>query len=168
MEHRLLVAKDPLFWIFRGRKIQSFLSQNVDGNMIFIEYWKVLVLNFSGMENTIFFEAKSWWKDDIYWFLKRFCFELFHDGKCGLSWGKKLMERWYLLITERFIFWATDKFLFWAFRWWKIRYFFSQKVYVKVIFTWSFWAFHDIPGPVKYGFSCSVFIRKCLHLVQQH
>ena len=34
-------------------------------------------------------------------------------------------------------------------------FFLSQKVYVKVIFTWSFWAFHDIPGPGKYRFSCS-------------
>ena len=25
-----------------------------------------------------------------------------------------------------------------------------------MIFTWSFWAFHDIPGLIKYGFSRSV------------
>ena len=25
-----------------------------------------------------------------------------------------------------------------------------------MIFTWSFLAFHDIPGPRRYGFSCSV------------
>ena len=25
-----------------------------------------------------------------------------------------------------------------------------------MIFTWSFWAFHDIPGLGKYAFSCSV------------
>ena len=30
--------------------------------------------------------------------------------------------------------------------------FFSQKVDGKMIYTWSFWAFHDIPGPGKYGF----------------
>ena len=126
------------------------------------------------------FEPKSWWKYDIYWLLKSscfelfgngkyglflrqklvkrwyywllkcYCFEFFGDGKYGIFWGKKLMERWYLLVT--------DKFLFWAFRWWKIRSFFSQKVDVKVIFTWSFWAFHDILGPGKYGFSSSVSI----------
>ena len=33
--------------------------------------------------------------------------------------------------------------------------FFSQNVDVKVMFTWSFWAFHDIPGPGEYEFSCS-------------
>ena len=123
--------------------------------LIFIDYWKVLYLDFSGMGNTVFFwdkklikrwcllitdmflfwtfrgrkirsffEAKSWWKDDIYQLLKSPCFELFHDGKCGLIWDKKLVERWYLLITEKFMFWATEKFLFWDFRWWEIRSFF--------------------------------------------
>ena len=32
--------------------------------------------------------------------------------------------------------------------------FLSQKVDGKMIFTWSFWACHDIPGLGKYGFSC--------------
>ena len=59
MEHRLLVAKEPLFWIFWGLKIRSFLSQKVDETITFIDYWKVLVLNFLGMGNTVFFEAKS-------------------------------------------------------------------------------------------------------------
>ena len=129
-------------------KNMVFLSQKNDGN-IFTDYWKVLVLTFSGMGNTVSF------------------------------WAKKLMERWYLLITE--------KVLFWTFRWWEIRsffesrswwkddiywlprsscfelfgdgkynIFFSQKIDGKMIFTWSFWAFHNIPGPGKYGFSCSV------------
>ena len=99
-------------------KNMVFLSRKVDGNMIFTDYWKVLVLIFLGTGNMVFF------------------------------WAKKLMERWYLLITE--------KFLFWTFRWWEIRPFFSQKVDGKMIFTWSFWAFHDIPGLGKYGFSCSL------------
>ena len=99
MEHRLLVGKKPLFWIFRGWKIRSSLSQKVDGN-IFMYYWKVLVLNFSGMGNTVFF------------------------------WDKKLMKRWYLLITEML--------LFWTFRGWKIRPFLRQKVDGKMIFT-DYW-----------------------------
>ena len=61
------------FW---GWKIRSFLSQNFDGNMIFTDIWKVLVLKFSGMGNTIFF------------------------------WDKKLMERWHLLITQKFLLWT--------------------------------------------------------------
>ena len=104
----------PLVLKFLQMKDMVFLSQIVDGNMIFTEYWKVLVLIFSEMGNTI------------------------------VSWVKKLVEIWYLLITE--------KFLFWTFRWWDIRSFFSQKVDGKMIFTWSFWAFYDIPGSGKYGF----------------
>ena len=145
-----------MFWIFRGWKIRSFLSQKVDGNMIFTNNWKVLVLNFFGNgKYGLLFETKSWWKDDIYWLLKSSCFELFGKEKHGLFWEKKLMERWYLLITENFLVWATEKFLFWTFWGWEIRSFFSQKVDVKMIFTWSFWAFHDISGLRKYGFSCS-------------
>ena len=98
-----------------------FLSQKVDGNMIFTDYWKVLVLNFSVMGNTVFFESRSWWKDDIYWLLRSSCFELFGDGKYSL--------------------------------------FFSQKVDGKMIFTWSFWAFHNIPGLGKYCFSCSAVFK---------
>ena len=82
------------FWEGGEWKIRSFLSQNDDGNMIFIVYWRVLVLDFSGMRNTVSF------------------------------WDKKLMKRWYLLITKKFMFWTTEKFLFWAFRWWRILPFF--------------------------------------------
>ena len=104
------------------------LSQKVGGNMIFTDYWKVLILIFSGMRNTVFFwakklmeiwyllitenflfwtfrwweirpffESRSWWKDDIYWLLRKSCFELFGDAKYGLFSFKMLMERWYLL-----------------------------------------------------------------------
>ena len=76
-----------------------FLSQKIDGN-IFADYWKVLVLTFSGMGNTVSF------------------------------WAKKLMERWYLLITE--------KVLFWTFRWWEIRSFLSQEFDGKMIFN-GYW-----------------------------
>ena len=78
-------------------KNMVFLSQKVDGNMIFTDYWKVLVLTFSEMGNTVF------------------------------SWAKKLTEIWYLLIT--------GKFLFWTFQWWEIRFFLSQEVDGKMIFT---------------------------------
>ena len=124
--HVYWLLKSFSFEIFEDGKYGLFSSQKVDGNMIFIDYWKVLVLNFSDMGNTVFF------------------------------WAKKLMERWYLLITE--------KFLFWTFRWWEIWSFFSQKVDGKMIFTWSFWAFHDIPGLGKYGFSCSVRSRSLNYL----
>ena len=67
--------KDDIYWLlksscfelFGGGKYGIFLSQEVDGKMIFTGYREVLVLNFSVMGNTIFFSAK------------------------------KLMEKWYLL-----------------------------------------------------------------------
>ena len=89
--------------------------------MIFTGYWKVLVLNFSVIGNTVFFESRSWWKDDIYWLLWSSCFELFVDGKYGFFSAKK-----------------SDG---------------------KIIFTWSFWAFYDIPGPGKFGFTHSVVAK---------
>ena len=118
-----------IYWllkIFRDWKYGLFSSQKVGGNMIFIDYWKVLVLNFRTWEIRSFFEPKSWWKDDIYWLLKNSCFELIGDGKYSLS--------------------------------------FSRKVDGKMILTWSFWAFHDIPGLRKYGFSCSVLFFFVLSL----
>ena len=57
-------------------KNMVFLSQKVYGNMIFTDYWKVLVLIFLGMRNMVF------------------------------SWAKKLIERWYLLIIEKILFWT--------------------------------------------------------------
>ena len=89
----LLITKKFLFWNFWGWKIWYFLSQKVDWKMIFTGYGKVLVLNFSVVGNTVFF------------------------------WAKKLMERWYLLVT--------DKFLFSTFRWWEIRSFYQPKSWWK-------------------------------------
>ena len=117
----LLINKKFLFWNFWGWKMWYFLSQKVDGKVIFTDYWKVLVLDFSMMGNTVLFDSRSWWKDDIYWLTKSSYFELFADGKCDL--------------------------------------FFSQKVDGKMMFTWSFWAFHDILRLGKYGFSCSLIIH---------
>ena len=54
------------FELFGDWKYGLFLSQEVDGKMIFTGYWEVLVLNFSMMGNTVFFQPKSWWEDDIY------------------------------------------------------------------------------------------------------
>ena len=62
--YRLL--KSSCFDLFGNGKCGLFLSQKVDGKMIFTDYWKVLVLNFPVMGNTAFFQSKSWWKDDIY------------------------------------------------------------------------------------------------------
>ena len=97
--------KDYIYWLpksscfnfFGDEKNCLVLGQKVDGKMIFTDYWKVVVLIFLRMVNTVFFEPKSWWKDDIDWLLRISCFELFGDGKYGLFSAKRLMERWYLL-----------------------------------------------------------------------
>ena len=140
-------------WVW---KIRSFLNQKVDGNMILIDYWNVLVLNFSGMGNTVFFETKSeniiftdywnvlvlnfsgmenlasfWGKKLMQrWYLPvtELLFWAFPLWEIRFFGGKKVMERWYLLITEKFLFWATKKFLIWAFWWWEIRSFLAKKL----------------------------------------
>ena len=63
----LLITEKFWFSPFRELEIQFFLSQKVDGKMIFAGYWEVIVLNFLVMVNTVFFSPK------------------------------KLMKRWYLL-----------------------------------------------------------------------
>ena len=143
--------------------------------------------NFWRWKTRHFIEPKSWWKYDNYWLLKSSSLELFRDGKYGLFWAKKLMERW-LLITDYWLKMITDywkvlvlnlletgnrvffsakklmeswylliagKFLFWTFWRWEIRSLFSQNIDANMIFTWLFWAFHDIPVLGKYGFLCS-------------
>ena len=134
---------------FLGMKDMVFLSQKIDGNMVFTDYWKVLVLTFSEMANTVF------------------------------SWAKTLTEIWYLLMTGKFLFWT---FRWWEIRsflskevngkmiftgYWEVLvlkfsvmgntvFFSEKKVDEKIIFASSFWAFYDISGPGKYGFSRSV------------
>ena len=79
----LLIAEKFLFWSFWEWEIRPFLSQKVDGNMLFTDYWKVLILNFSVIENMVFFLSQE------------------VDGKVmantGLSSAKKLMKTWYIL-----------------------------------------------------------------------
>ena len=66
--------KDDIYWLlknfcfklFGDGKYGLFLSQKVDGKMIFAGYWEVIVLNFLVMGNVVFFQSKNWWKDYIY------------------------------------------------------------------------------------------------------
>ena len=137
-----------LYWIFLEMKNTVFLSQKVDGNMIFTDYWKVLVLIFSGMRNTAFLEPKSCWKDDIYWLLKSSWFNLFGDGKHGPFLSQE--------VDGKIIFTDYWKVLVWSFREWEIRSFLSQKVDGKMIFTgcWEVLV-------LKYGlFSSKKFIER--------
>ena len=101
------------------------------------------------------------------------CFEFFGNGKYSLFLRQKVSGKmiftgyWKILVLSfsvmrnmvmeiRYLL-ITEKFLFWAFRGREIQSFFIQKVDIKVIFTWYFWVFRDIPGPGKYDFSCSGF-----------
>ena len=102
------------------------------------------------MKNVVSFEPKSWWKNDIYWLRKVSCFELFGGGKYGLFWSQEVDGKddicWFPRSSCFELFGDGNKIFF-----------ISEEVDEKIIFTLSFWAFPDIPGPGKYGFSCSVY-----------
>ena len=87
-----LVQRWSFHRIYETKNI-VFLSLKADGNMIFTDYWKVLVLTFSEMGNTVF------------------------------SWAKNLTEIWYLLITGKFLFWTFRwrgiRYFFESRSWWK-------------------------------------------------
>ena len=122
------LPKSPCFEFFGGGKYGLFEPKS--WWKFDIDCWKVLVLNLSGMGNTVFF----WDKELVErWYLlitEVFLFWTFQGWKMRSFWGKKLMERWYLLVTE--------KFLFWTFPWWEIRSFLRQKVNGKMMFT-DYW-----------------------------
>ena len=50
--------KSSCFELFGNGKLGLLLRQKIDGKMILTDYKKVLVFNFTGMGNTVFFEAK--------------------------------------------------------------------------------------------------------------
>ena len=70
------LQKSSCFDLFGNWKYGLFLGQTVYWKVIFTDYWKGLVLNFSVMENMVFF------------------------------WVKKSIERWCLVVTEKFLFWT--------------------------------------------------------------
>ena len=92
-----------------------FLSQKVDGNMIFTGYWKVLVLTLSEMGNVVF------------------------------SWAKKLTEIWYLLITGKFLFWTFRwweiRSFFQPKSWWKDDIYVVFLSFLWYSRTWEIWFF---------------------------
>ena len=59
--------KYDIYWLLKREwEIWYFLRQKVSEKIMFTDYWKVLVLSFSVMGNTVFFEAKNWCKGNIY------------------------------------------------------------------------------------------------------
>ena len=117
-------------------------------NIIFSDNWKVLVLKFLEMKNMVFLSQKvdgnmiftDYWKVLVLNF-SVMGNTVFFESR---SWWKD--DIYWLLKSSCFEFFGNEKYGL----------FFSQKVDGKMIFTWSFWAFRDIPGPGKYGFSRSV------------
>ena len=112
------LLKSPCLEVSGDGKYGLFLSQKVNRKMIFADYWKILVLNFSEIGNTVFFEPKSWWEDDIYWLPKSSCFELFAEEEYGLLLSQKVDEKiiftdyWKVLILNFSEMWNTV--FFWA------------------------------------------------------
>ena len=87
----LLITKKFLFWIFWRRKIWYFWVKKL------MEIWYLLITekfffwSFQEWEMWSFFEPKGWWKEGIYWLLKRPCFELFGDGKLSQEVDRKMI-----------------------------------------------------------------------------
>ena len=131
------LLKSSLFNFFGNGKYSLFLRQKIDGKIIFTNYWKVLVLNFSGMGNTVFFEPRSWWKVGIYWLLRGSCFEVFRMGNTAFFPAKKVMERWYLLglFELSMIFQDLGNMVFRAVLLQKSRLLFSDIIYVIIYDT---------------------------------
>ena len=94
----LLITEKFLFQLFQNGKYVLLVSQKVDAKMTFTNYWKCLVLNFSGMGNTVFFLSQNVDGKMIftnYW--RSSCFELFSNEKIDLFSVKKFVEIWYFL-----------------------------------------------------------------------
>ena len=111
----LLITEKFLFWSFREWEIQPFLSQKVDGKMLFTDYGNILVLNFSVIEKTVFF------------------------------WVEKLMERWYLLTNEKVLFWTLRRWeirsFFQSRSWWKDDIYLVFLRFPWYSGTWEIWFF---------------------------
>ena len=75
-------------------------------------------------------------------------------GNTIVFWAKKLMngDIHYLMKSYYFKLFGDGKYGL----------FLSQKVGGKMVYTWSFWAYHDIPGLGKYGFRA---VLLCLYYV---
>ena len=101
-------------YCFGDREYGLSLSQKVDRKMIFTVYWKFLLFDISEIGNAVVF------------------------------WVKKLMERWYLLISGKFLFWS-----FWR---WEIRSIFEPKSCLKNDISWLIKSsFFELFGDWKYG-----------------
>ena len=157
--HVYWLLESSCFEILGDGKYELFSSQKVDENMIFTDYWKVLVLNFSEMENTVFFYIKSWLKNYIYWLLKSSCLELVGGGKYGFFHNQEVdgkmicIDYWKVLVLnfsvmrnmiffQPKIWWKDNIYLVflsfpWYFRTWKICLFCAVTKPIFRLLNWS-------------------------------
>ena len=92
------LLKSSSFELFRDEKYGLFLSQKVDGKIIFTDYWKFLVFELFGDEKYGLFlsqkvDGKMIFTD--YWKVLVLNFSVM--GNMVFFSAKKVMERWYLL-----------------------------------------------------------------------
>ena len=93
-----LLMKSSCFELFTDRKNSLSLSRKVDGTMIFTDYWKVHVLNFSKTGNTVCFSSRKIDGKIIftdYWQVLVLNFLVM--GNTVFFSAKTLLEKWYLL-----------------------------------------------------------------------
>ena len=121
--HLYWSLKSSCFEFFGDEKYGILWAKKLCYDMIFTNYWKDFVLNFLVMENTVFF------------------------------WDKRLMERWFLMVTETF--------LLWTFRWWEIRSFFLAK---KLMERWYLLGLFEL-STIFYGFGNGFFVQWVLHML---
>ena len=163
--HVYWLLKGSCFEIFGDWKYGLFLSQKVDGKILtqypksscfelfrdgiyglfwakkLMERWYLLIAGkflfwtFRRWEIRSFFEPKSSWKtiftdywNILVWIFRRWEIRSFFEPK---SWWKD------------YIYWLLKSSCFELFENGKYGLFLSQKVDGKMIFTWSFWTFHD-------------------------
>ena len=133
------LLKSSCFNLFGNGKYGLFLSQKVDGNMMFTDYWKVLVLNFSVIGNTVFF------------------------------WVKKLMERWYLLATEKFLFWTFRwweiRSFFQPKSWWKDDIYVVFLSFLWYYRTWEIWFFAQCKARLLEKLDMRNWLKKLILLI---
>ena len=121
--------------------------------------------------------------------MKSSCFNLFRNGKYGLFLSQKVGEK--MISTDYWtglalnflvmgnmvffgprnwwkddIYWLLSSSCFELFGDGKYSLSFSQNVDGNIIFTWYFWALYDIPGPGKYVFLLTTFLKQYANVYQ--
>ena len=97
----------------------------------------------------------------VNWLLKSSFSEIFGDRKYDLFLNQEVDGKVILIFTD---YWKSS--CFELFGDGKYGLFLGQKVDGKAIFTWCFWALHDIPGLKKYGFLSTYKLKDDLLMIK--